>query len=115
MKKIIILLFATLLATTSAFAQERVIFYSTGIPVHTQYISAVDSVNFVNGISIVHNNIGETNFQFPVTGIDSIVFSSEETVVDTGEIIYITYAGNAVSVINPWADRGVTVTTELPD
>ena len=115
MKKIFILLLATLFATASTFAQERVIFYSTGIPVHTQYISAVDSVNFVNGISIVHNNIGETNFQFPVTGIDSIVFSSEETVVDTGEIIYITYAGNAVSVINPWADRGVTVTTNGAD
>ena len=115
MKKIFILLLATLFATASTFAQERVIFYSTGIPVHTQYISAVDSVNFVNGISIVHNNIGETNFQFPVTGIDSIVFSSEETQVDTGEIIYITYAGNAVSVINPWATRGVTVTTDGAD
>ena len=115
MKKIFILLLATLFATASTFAQERVIFYSTGIPVHTQYIENVDSVNFVNGISIVHNNIGETNFQFPVTGIDSIVFSSEETQVDTGEIIYITYAGNAVSVINPWATRGVTVTTDGAD
>ena len=111
MKKIIILLFATLLATASAFAQERVIFYSESVPVHTQYIENVDSVNFVNGISIVHNNIGETDFQFPVVGIDSIVFSSEETEVDTGEIIYITYAGSTVSVINPWANRGVTVTT----
>ena len=115
MKKIVILLFATLLATASAFAQERVIFYSGGIPVHTQYIENVDSVNFVNGISIVHNNIGETDFQFPVVGIDSIIFSSEETPVDTGEIIYITYAGNAVSVINPWANRGVTVTTDGAD
>ena len=110
MKKTILLLFATLLATASAFAQERVIFYSGSVPVHTQYIENVDSVNFVNGISIVHNNIGETNFQFPVVGIDSIVFSSEETPVDTGEIIYITYAGSTVSVINPWANRGVTVT-----
>ena len=115
MKKIIILLFAALLATASAFAQERVIFYSGSVPVHTQYIENVDSVNFVNGISIVHNNIGETNFQFPVIGIDSIVFSDEETQVDTGEIIYITYAGSAVSVINPWANRGVTVTTSGAD
>ena len=75
MKKIIILLFASILATVNAFAQERVIFYSESVPVHTQYIENVDSVNFVNGISIVHNNIGETDFQFPVTGIDSIVFA----------------------------------------
>ncbi|MBR0054565.1 MAG: carbohydrate-binding domain-containing protein, partial [Bacteroidales bacterium] len=111
MKKIIILLFATILAIGTISAQERVVFYSGSIPVHSQNIDYVDSVNFVNGITIVHNNIGETNFQFPVVGIDSIVFAEEETQVDTGEIIYITYAGNSVSVINPWANRGVTVTT----
>ena len=112
MKKIIILLFASILATASALAQERVIFYSGSVPVHTQYINDVDSVNFVNGISIVHNNIGETDFQFPVVGIDSIVFSDGETIADTGDIIYITYAGNTVSIINPWANRGVTVTAD---
>ena len=115
MKKIIILLFATILAIGTISAQERVVFYSGSIPVHSQNIDYVDSVNFVNGITIVHNNIGETNFQFPVVGIDSIVFAEEETQVDTGEIIYITYAGNSVSVINPWANRGVTVTTTGAD
>ena len=115
MKKIIILLFATILAIGTLSAQERVIFYSGSVPVHSQNITDVDSVNFVNGITIVHNNIGETNFQFPVVGIDSIVFSDEETQVDTGEIIYITYAGSTVSVINPWANRGVTVTTDGAD
>lgn len=115
MKKIIILLFATILAIGTISAQERVVFYSGSIPVHSQNIDYVDSVNFVNGITIVHNNIGETNFQFPVVGIDSIVFAEEETQVDTGEIIYITYAGSTVSVINPWANRGVTVTTTGAD
>ena len=115
MKKIITLIFATILAIGTISAQERVIFYSGSVPVHSQNITDVDSVNFVNGITIVHNNIGETNFQFPVTGIDSIVFSDEETQVDTGEIIYITYAGSTVSVINPWANRGVTVTTNGAD
>ena len=115
MKKIIILLFATILSIGVLSAQERVIFYSGSVPVHSQNITAVDSVNFVNGITIVHNNIGESDFQFPVTGIDSIVFSSEETPADTGDIIYITYAGDIVSVINPWADRGVTVTSDSAD
>ena len=116
MKKIIILLFASLFATASAFAQERIIFYNASVPVHSQYIENIDSVNFVNGITIVHNNIGENNFQFPVTGIDSIVFATEEEEeIDTGEVIFITYAGNTVSVINPWANRGVTVTTNGAD
>lgn len=115
MKKIVILLFTVLYAIGGLYAQERIIFYNGSIPVHTQYISNIDSVNFVNGVSIVHNNIGESDFQFPVVGIDSIVFTSEEEQIDTGDIIYITYAGNAVSIINPWANRGVTVTNNGAD
>lgn len=111
MKKILSLLLATLLFCGSLSAQEqRIIFYQGANPIHTQMIENVDSVCFVNNISIVHNNLGTSNFQYPVVGIDSIVFSTQEVVVDTGEIIYITYNGNNVSVINPWSNRGVTVT-----
>ena len=115
MKKVILLFFATLLTIGSISAQERVIFYSGSVPVHSKEITEVDSVSFANGITIVHNNVGEANFQFPVIGIDSIVFSSEGTPADTGDIIYITYAEDMVSIINPWADRGVTVTADSAD
>ena len=115
MKKVLSLLFALFFAAGTVSAQERIIFYHGTSPVHSQLIQNVDSVCFVNNISIVHNNIGETNFQFPVVGIDSIVFANEDVEIDTGEIIYITYNGNNVSVINPWANRGVTITTNGAD
>ena len=115
MKKVLTLLFALIFVAGTVSAQERIIFYHGTSPVHSQLIQNIDSVSFVNNLSIVHNNIGETNFQFPVVGIDSIVFANEDVEIDTGEIIYITYNGNNVSVINPWADRGVTITTNGAD
>lgn len=116
MKKIFALLFASLLFCGIVSAQEqRVIFYNGATPIYNQLMDNIDSVSFTNNISIVHNNLGENNFQFPVVGIDSIVFATSSPVVDTGEIIYITYSGNYVSVINPWANRGVTVTTSGAD
>ena len=115
MKRILTIIAIAFLSLGTLFAQERIIFYNGANPIHTQMIENVDSVSFVNNISIVHNNIGETNFQFPVIGIDSIVFSDEEVQVDTGDIIYITYNGNSASIINPWANRGVTVTANGAD
>ena len=115
MKRILTIIAIAFLTLGTLFAQERIIFYNGANPIHSQLIENVDSVSFVNNISIVHNNIGETNFQFPVVGIDSIVFSDEEVQVDTGDIIYITYNGNSASIINPWADRGVTVTANGAD
>lgn len=115
MKRILTIIAFAFLSLGTLFAQERIIFYNGANPIHSQLIENVDSVSFVNNISIVHNNIGETNFQFPVIGIDSIVFSDEEVQVDTGDIIYITYNGNSASIINPWANRGVTVTANGAD
>ena len=115
MKKVLSLLFALTLATGTLSAQERIIFYNGTSPVHSQLIQNIDSVSFVNNISIVHNNIGETDFQFPVVGIDSIVFANEDVPIDTGDIIYITYNGNSATIINPWANRGVTVTANGAD
>lgn len=115
MKKVLSLLFVLVLATGTLSAQERIIFYNGTTPVHSQLIQNIDSVSFVNNISIVHNNIGETDFQFPVVGIDSIVFANEDAPINTGDIIYITYNGNSATIINPWANRGVTVTANGAD
>lgn len=116
MKKIITLLFFCLAFSFYGFSQEqRMIFYNGSTPIHTQLIQEVDSVCFVNHISIVHNNIGEPNFQFPVIGIDSIVFSTADMALDTGDIIFITYNDNNVDIINPWENRGVSVTANGAD
>ncbi|MCQ2280106.1 MAG: carbohydrate-binding domain-containing protein [Bacteroidales bacterium] len=111
MRKIFAFFVASILFCGILSAQEqRVIFYNGANPIYNQLMENIDSVSFINNVSIVHNNLEENNFQFPVIGIDSIVFTTSMPVVDTGEIIYITYNGNSVSVVNPWANRGVTVT-----
>ena len=116
MKKFLTTLIPIFILCGFASAQEqRIIYYNGSNPVHTQLIDQIDSVCFQNNISILHNNIGEPDFMFPVVGIDSIVFSSEAVEIDTGEIIYITYNGNNVNIINPWANRGVTVTANGAD
>lgn len=112
MKRIFVLLLVALFSLRFVSAQEqRIIFYNGSNPIHTQLVNNIDSVSFVNNISSVHNNVGEPNFQFPVVGIDSIVFATENVQIDTGDVIFITYSGNSVSVINPWASRGVAVTS----
>lgn len=110
MRKIFAFFVASILFCGILSAQEqRVIFYNGANPIYNQLMENIDSVCFINNVSIVHNNLEENNFQFPVIGIDSIVFTTSMPAVDTGEIIYITYNGNSVSVVNPWANRGVTV------
>lgn len=115
MKKLITLLMVSLFAMASLSAQERIVFYNAGMPIHSQLIENVDSVCFQNNISIVHNNLGEDPFSYGVVGIDSIVFIDGESAIDTGNIIFITYSNQSVSIINPWANRGVTVTNNGAD
>lgn len=114
MKKIIILL-VCFFTTFSLVAQERVLFYSGSNVIYNKLIENVDSINFSNNISIVHNNIGDDLFQFPVVGIDSITFLTGEVPPDTSRIIYIIYNGNSVTVINPLANQGVNITTTGAD
>lgn len=115
MKKLLSFVLACFFVAGTVSAQERIIFYNGQTPIHSELIQNVDSVCFQNNISIVHNNQGGTPFQFPVVGIDSIVFANEEVPMDTSDIIFITYSNNSASIINPWADRGVTVTVSGAD
>ena len=118
MKKILILLALTL-SVLAISAQNKVLYYSGGNVIYTKNIENVDSVSFLpTGTSTAYTNISnETPFSFPIMGIDSIVLympaldniDPEQT--NEGDWIYITYTnGNAVGVVNPWADQGVTVT-----
>lgn len=114
MKKLIILLISFLIVF-SLNAQERILFYTGNNVIYNKLIENVDSVNFSNNISIVHNNLGDDPFQFPVVGIDSITFITGEIPQDTSRIIYIIYNGNSVTIINPLANQGVSITTNGAD
>lgn len=135
MKKFLPIFILCLFAIGKSSAQERMIFYNGANPVYSQPIQNIDSVCFQNNISVVHNNQETTDFMFPVVGIDSIVFSAGNVPADTagypdtawtdpdtswtnpdtnvlpaGDTVFITYNGGNANIINPWSNRGVTVT-----
>jgi hypothetical protein len=118
MKKIIAIL-AFVVAVLSLSAQNKLLYYSNGNVIYTKAIENIDSVSFLpTGTSNAYTNISdETPFTFPVMGIDSIVLymqsldGDEPQQQDEGDWIYITYTnGGAVGVVNPWANRYITVT-----
>lgn len=114
MKKLFILIIC-FITVVSLSGQGRILFYNGNNVIYNKLIENVDSVNFTNNVSIVHNNIGDAPFQFPVVGIDSITFISGDVPEDTSRTIYIIYNGNDVTVINPLANQGINITTNGAD
>lgn len=123
MKKIIVLL-AMVLSVACMSAQDKILYYSNGNVIYTRTIENVDSVSFSStGTSTSYTNLNESSFNFPVMGIDSIVFyvtsqggDDPSEGEDEGDIIYITYNnGGTVGVINPWSSRGIAVTCNGED
>ena len=82
-------------------AQTHVFFHYSG-NIYSERIENIDSISFPNTISFVHNHTGEPEFQFPISGIDSITFSDEAPQADTGNIVYIIYNNDEVTIINPY-------------
>lgn len=113
MKKFLICLIC-IITYTFATAQNQIIFHY-GNNVYSESIENIDSISFPNAISIVHNHIGEPNFQYPIIGIDSITFSNEAPAIDTGSIVYIIYNEDDVTIINPYENSGVDITTDGAD
>lgn len=120
MKKIVILLVFTL-SVLAMSAQNKLLYYSGGNVIYTRNIENVDSVSFSNSGTSTLFNLNENVFSYPVLGIDSIVLympslDGDEPQQDEGDWIYITYTnGGAVGVVNPWSDRGISVTCNGED
>lgn len=71
--------------------------------IYQQQVGNIDSLKFANGHSSFYPNTGR--FELPVAGIDSITFAHN---VDS--LIYIIYNGAQTTIINPFANAGVTIT-----
>ena len=97
-----VILFLTLVVSLPA--QEILHLYNGNSVIFEKSVSEIDSIHFQGSQSIF--NFGNTNLTFPV----SIVDSSNESLL--GDDIYITWNGNSVNVINPYANNGVTITNE---
>ncbi|MCF0206731.1 MAG: carbohydrate-binding domain-containing protein, partial [Bacteroidales bacterium] len=121
MKKILVLISVLFFAST-LFAQNKLLYYSGGNIVFSREIENVDSVNF-SPVGNAVSHAGDATFAFPISSIDSIVFyvpsldgEDPSANSDDSDWIFITYNnGGAVSVVNPWSDRGIEVVCDGED
>ena len=108
MKKIILLLYICMTIMGVLNAQEYYMHtHRNGNVTFEKRISQLDSVNFLNNSVLF--NYSNDYLSFPFSQIDSVTFSQEPLMAEND--IYIQYNGNTVTVINPFANAGVSITT----
>lgn len=109
MKKI---LYTLLICIVSGWliAQNTLNVHRSGSIIFDETIFDVDSIKLSNNTtSAFYLKTQAVPRSFPLSGIDSITFSSETVVANSD--IYITYNGTSVSVINPMSAQGVAIQT----
>lgn len=102
MKKYFILLHALIFSIT-LYAQEKIYIHKSDKISLGVLINQTDSIYFNDDDSKVFFIIGTQFAEYAVSEIDSISFG------DNSKTISVTYTGSSVSVINPLAFEGVTV------
>lgn len=91
-------------SSLTLFAQEKMYIHQTNKMTLGAPIAETDSIFFSADGYNAFFRIGDTLVQYSVLGIDSITFGNDS------DTIFITYTGWDVSVINPLAFEGVSVT-----
>jgi hypothetical protein len=85
--------------------------HNNGSVVYDNDVNAISDIRFqghqpANMLINAQNGI----VNFPITQFDSITFIRQEE-PPAGDTVYITYTGSSVNVLNPFANSGVTVST----
>ena len=105
---------AVLLISCIGLRAQDYVYYicldKSGQLVYMNNVNEISSLSF-QGSNPVTLNINTTNGinAFPVTAFDSISFVFQPT-PQPGDAVEITYNGNAASIVNPYANNGVSVT-----
>ena len=101
---------ACLMLSLGLHAQEKtIVLHGQGNTLYETPVANIGGITIVsNPASIVFSNAtGATLNTIPITAIDSITFGSY--LVPEGEQVLITYNGDEVDIVNPFADEGVTI------
>lgn len=109
MKKLttIITLFLIFVAAT-LHAQQNIVVNSDGSQLFYNLTSQTDSIKFANNYTNFYN--GSTSLiNLPINAIDSLTF---DTTPAPANKIYIIYNDNSATIINPFANAGVTITAQ---
>ena len=103
---------ACLMLSLGLLAQEKtLILHSQGHVLYETPVSNVEDIHFLSQpASLLFNNpSGAALNTLPVADIDSITFG--QYTAPSGEMVVITYNGNDVDIVNPFANEGVVVET----
>ena len=110
MKKIIAII-CSLFLLFPLWGQNLLHLYQGNSVVFEKQISEIDSIKF-NGYNSIFNYDSDQMI-FAISEIDSVTFSPD-SMMNTPKI-YITWQGNTVSITNPLASQGVTVSANAAD
>jgi hypothetical protein len=91
-------------------AQEKtIILHGNGSVLYETTVSSIGGIGFLaNPASLVFNNTaGGTMNTIPISSIDSVTFGEYE--IPSGEMVMITFNGNDATIVNPFANDGVSV------
>lgn len=92
--------------TISAQAQETMLLHNGSNVMYHTGVSQVDSIKFLNGSAGFHQS-RYGKLDFPITSLDSLTFDDSSNVAGA---IYIIYNDTAVTIINPYATQGISIT-----
>lgn len=107
MKKSILFILSLILCAEMLNAQEYYLHtHRNGTVTFEKKISEIDSIWFQNNSAVFNYNSGLQTI--PFTNIDSVTFGTDN-IVPTYDI-YIIYNGSSVTITNPLASAGVTIT-----
>jgi hypothetical protein len=112
MKKLIFFILTTVLSTV-LFAGENMYIHKTDQSIQTISVPEIENITFTNNETYL--NVLKTDLStvsFPVSEIDSITFGADKPETD---VIKINFSGNSVSIDNPYAYYGVSITTDNND
>lgn len=105
MKQIIFIIIAVA-CNLLVFSQQNIIVHQNGSELLNTGVSTLQGISFENHSSVFYFSNGD--FQnIPLAGIDSVTFSGEYVAADK---VRITWNENSVSIENPYAQRGISVT-----
>lgn len=100
MKKLVVVLLMILFAV-NVYSQEKMFIHKQSTTPVELLVSSIDSIYFSQDSTNIFFRMGATIEQYLISEIDSITFSANT--------VFITYNGTSASVINPFANAGVTV------
>ena len=109
------ILFAFLLGCIGLQAQEyHINLHRSGSVIHDNDVNEITEIVFQgHGPSMMVISAENGTYSFPITEFDSITFFQKDPTPPeppAGDTVYITFNGSSVSVVNPFASTGVTVT-----